>query len=154
MKQLTHEYLPHREQSQTALPNAKTTTASKWKSSFSLNMLLLWEKTEASYSFRVAEHQGGERRQQLRNLISRRSSLRLLLYVFLLPPALNVALSHGVDSGADKEAYRDDRGLSQRALTASSPPARRVRERRARSVRRKPPSRPSSVLPSAPDALG
>lgn len=43
-QQLTHthsnKHLPYREQSRKSLPNAKPSKASKWKSMFSINMLL------------------------------------------------------------------------------------------------------------------
>ena len=44
-------------------------------------------------------------------VIDGRPSLRLVLWLFLPLPALGVALGHGVDNGADKEAYHDDHNL-------------------------------------------
>ena len=44
-------------------------------------------------------------------MISRWPSLRLALRILLLLLALAVALCHGVDNRADKEAYHDDHNL-------------------------------------------
>lgn len=44
-------------------------------------------------------------------LMASRPSLHLALRVLLLMLALGVTLGHGVDDGADKEAYHDDHNL-------------------------------------------
>lgn len=85
-------------------------------------------------------------------MISSQPSLRLALRILLLPFALGVALSHGVDNGADKEAYHDDHNLlkepRQPALLLPGT-TERTEERGALSV-----FAPHTALPSAPDAVG
>lgn len=64
-------------------------------------------------------------------------SLCLALRVLLLLLALGVALGHGVDNGADKEAYHDDHNLLKepRQPALLLPGTTESRERRgARSV--------------------
>lgn len=82
------------------------------------------------------------------------SSLRLALRGLVVPLALGIALRHGVDNGADKEAYHDDHNLLEEprepVLLLPGATEKERERRRARSVKRR--ATPFSPPPTPPHA--